>query len=116
MAFQMNFTDPAGVIHNESYWRVVLCNLSQATMQGEVVFSGYHSFSMRQLGYAPIGSRRYTITQDIYQQFFAPSILSPVGENPVKKAYEMALQTPDARSISRHDTAPTYFFSDAVGV
>jgi hypothetical protein len=88
MALQMNYED-----YPESYWRLSSYTLSPINKHGSLRFSGYASKEERDASKLPVaGEKKYHITPELYDAYFAPDELNPEGVNPIKAAYLYAAQ------------------------
>lgn len=89
MGWTKNYTDEFDENYPNSYWRVVGCNFDKKSQIGTVVFEGYEG--QDKVGKRPIGTRSYFIPQVLYQQFFLPVLIQPLGIDHIKQCYVMSL-------------------------
>lgn len=101
MGLQLNFNDQYEENYPASYWRVVQCNLSKDKPGGLVVFSGY--MNEANAGKRIVGQMAYTVTSDLYEQFFLPSLIQPQGIDHIKQCYALALAVKNVDSGTKDD-------------
>jgi hypothetical protein len=110
MPYEMTFTDEYGTVYPESYWKVAQTNMCQAERSGMIAIYGYQDEA--NVGKRIIGQKSYNINTEAYDEYFAPNVLNPEGENPVRAGYIYALATKD---VGTGEDAVS-FFEDAVEV
>jgi len=112
MAKQMAFTDQYGNQHQESYWRLVQCNISVPDKSALLVFYGYKDKAARNSAKQPVAAKQYAIMGETFDACYARH-LEPGGPNMAQMAYEYAVECLDARA---EDGTLHSFFESATDV
>ena len=107
MAFEMSFTDEFGEMYTNSYWRVAQVSIDRSTERGLIMFNGY--VSSASAGKRIIGQKHYIVDSGLYNTYFLPEVLDPVGQNPYRSAYLMALVIKDVAAPVEGDPAVSFF-------
>jgi hypothetical protein len=84
-----------GVTFPESYWRPAQVTIVPADRRVGVVFYGYASSAARHAGLPPIGQRSYFVHEDDYEARYGTATLDEPGQNPIRRAYELAMEMDD---------------------
>ena len=109
MAKQLNYTDAFGDVYPESYWRVEAIRLDKQRKQAHFEFIGYQDAARK--GGKQVGVVLYNVDNDLYDEFFAVTILDTT--NPIAQAYQYANQHP---GVLLGQGLPTMFFEGAIDV
>lgn len=116
MAWQKNYTDEFGENYPQSYWNVEQYNTAKRSGIGQIIFNCYEDASKKKTGRV-IAQKIYTITPEIMNQFFMPSLIQPAGVDNTRQAYAMSLAVLDTDSGSVDENGHTVnisFFADAI--
>lgn len=87
MAFQLSFTDAAGVTHPVAYHRVTEENLDRLNKMATVVVCTYHDEVTRRLGKEPVLRRVYRAERTVYEDLFDNAKLKL--KTPTERGYEL---------------------------
>lgn len=89
----MSYTDDCGVIHSESYWKIVSIQYNVLGKFLKWTFYGYHNKESRSLGLKEIGIKEFEAVGEDYNKIYS-SIVSQNSDytNPTKAGYVFASQ------------------------
>ncbi|MFO0821528.1 MAG: hypothetical protein U0792_00025 [Gemmataceae bacterium] len=108
----MTFTDQFGNQYEESYWRLVQCNISVPDKSTFLVFYGYKDKAARDASKQPVAAKQYSIVGELFDTYYSRH-LEPDGPNLAIMAYNYAEECLDARS---EDGTMHSFFENATDV
>lgn len=102
MAKSMRFEDQFGNVLEQSYWRLVQCNLGIADRSAMVQFYGYRDEATRRAGKQSIGQKSYSVSGETFDKLMQEH-LTPGGPNIMQLAYKIANETKDVAAPTPED-------------
>lgn len=88
MAFSMIYTDPQGVVHPASYWRIERIDTDFIVGEARVYFAGYPTEALRRAGNSPFQGRQ------LYRLSVTPATLPEDGVGRAKVYVQVKASDP----------------------